>query len=393
MKRIVFIVLAVAMMSCSGFPIPGSMSDKEKQELLDRASRGDSVAQYQIFDNTGFANEARILNFQKSLESGYPRAIEYKIGKAKEAKNWKEYVKWYQYGVEKGSVNHIRRLAIEHLIGKHVKKDTLRAMELFQMAIEKYDAESRWRLRELKGEEVPALIDFFEEMRDRWHTKQGSFLSKFIRTWTGARGAILRTGFGFDSSGLNIAAWLLTPLVFIVLFVLCFHFYQRWESRFVGLMINPSAASLYCAFLGVYGALFWRSEGISSLGSLSVTGSGFLSLLTLFLSIIFWLLLIYGIVIIFITSPGIPVAMLRLILLPVFCVFGFLAANAALIIAVGILALYIYLSILYGDNGGNTKKIAHYSDGSSEEIEEERGLLGGRHYKGKDTGNEFMEFR
>ena len=70
-----------------------------------------------------------------------------------------------------------------------------------------------------------------------------------------------------------------------------------------------------------------------------------------------------------------------------------LLATAMIYIVVGIFALYLYLSLMYGDNGKKKKTKARYSDGTTEELIEERGLMGERYYKGKDTGNEFMEFR
>ena len=367
MKEIVFAILTVALMSCSGFPVPGKMSDKKMLELYDRANSGDSIAQFQIFESHSFSREIRLQAFEMSLESGYWRAVNYKINEAAAAKNWNEYRKWFHYGVEKKSVYHMRKLAIAHLTGENFKKDTLRAIELFQMAIELHDAESRWRLRKIKGEEVHALVDFYEEMRDHFYaTKEGTVPARIIIASKGLRPAIMRTGFGFESFWLNLAAGILTPLAFIFLFAFCFFLYHGLESRFVAFEINPSAASIYCVFLGVYGALFWRSEGIESLGTLSVAGSGFISWLTVLLTLAFWVLLIYGIVVIFKSSTGILTAALRLTLLPAFCVFGFMAG------VIGIVFVILGFAIIGGIFGGSgssksKKEKAQWESGAEDE--------------------------
>lgn len=353
MKKIVFTFFAVALMSCSGMPTPG-LSDKEKQELLDKANSGDPAALRRVSspDNfyMDFPIEIRRLAFQQALDSGYNWAIDHKIKQAEGTKNWKEYIEWHHYGVEKGSAYYMRRLAMEYLKGEHVKKDTLRAIELFQIAIEKHDNESRQCLRAITGEKVPALVDFYEELRDRWYSEgKGTAPAKLIITWHGSRGAILRTGFGFNSIALNIVAWILTPLLFIVLFIFCFSLYRGFEDRFDGFFTY--AAPLFCVFLGIYGYLLWRSEGIESLGSLSATGSGFISLLTVLLSIVFWLLFLYGIVMIFITSSGILSTTLRLILLSVFCIFGFMAGIVGTIFI--IIGFFIFGNLFGG--GGNAK--------------------------------------
>jgi len=359
MKKIVFAFFAVALISCSGMPT-GGLSDKKKQKLLDKANSGDPAALRRVSspDNfyTDFPIEIRRHAFQQALDSAYSWAIEHKIKQAESAKNWKEYIEWYHYGVKKGSVYHIRELAIKHLKGDLVKKDTLRAIELFQMAIEKHDNVSRQRLRAITGEKVPALVDFYEELRDRWYSEgKGTAPAKLIITWHGSRGAIIRTGFGFDSMALNIVAWISTPLLFIVLFIFCFSLYKGFEDRFE--VLFTYAAPLYCVFLGIYGYLFWRSEGIESLGSLSATGSGFISTLTVLLSIVFWLLFLFGIVMIFLTSygTGILTTTIRLILLPVFCIFGFMAGIVGTIFI--IIGFIIFGNIFSGIGNSKDKKV------------------------------------
>ncbi len=68
-------------------------------------------------------------------------------------------------------------------------------------------------------------------------------------------------------------------------------------------------------------------------------------------------------------------------------------ASIVLIVFLGFLALWLVSLLLGGSDSSSGKKYtARYSDGSSEELDEDgSGPTGEKFYKGKDTGNQFVE--
>jgi|GEM_PF-6136450 len=64
-----------------------------------------------------------------------------------------------------------------------------------------------------------------------------------------------------------------------------------------------------------------------------------------------------------------------------------------IIVVVALVFLWLVLKFIdFGSGSKRRKGTAYYSDGTSEEVEETgRGILGERYYKGKDSGNEFVE--